>query len=134
MTRDEYKALRIHYRAIYRDAYAEARREAVMRAAALLAAEIVGLSVLLAIAMLGSGCSSRLPPYAESALRVTVTEARRDIDGKGPVRDGYRKTLAVLCSLIERSNVEGRGWTEWVVGLAGVTEHEDAQAPEACRD
>ena len=86
------------------------------------------------VAILLAGCSSRLPPYAESALRVTVTEARRDIDGRGAVRDGYRKTLAVLCSLIERSNVEGRGWVEWVAGLAGVTEHDDAQAPEACRD
>ena len=79
-----------------------------------------------------NGCSSRLPPYAESALRVTVAEARRDIDGRGPVRDGYRKTLAVLCSLIERSNVEGRGWIEYVAGLAGVTEHEDAGVVEGC--
>ena len=79
-----------------------------------------------------SGCSSKLPPYAESALRITVTEARRDIDGKGPVRDGYRRTVAVLCAVLERSNVEGRGWVEYVVGLAGVTEHEDAGVAEGC--
>lgn len=86
------------------------------------------------VAVLLAGCSSRLPPYAESALRVTVTEARRDIDGKGPVRDGYRRTVAVLCAVLERDAVEGRGWVEYVAGLAGVTEHDDAAVPEACRD
>ena len=85
------------------------------------------------VAILLAGCSSRLPPYAESALRVTVAEARRDIDGRGPVRDGYRRTLAVLCAVLERDAVEGRGWVEWVVGLAGVTEHADAGVVEGCQ-
>ena len=95
--------------------------------------------VVAAVALLGgllwlTGCSAqRLPEYAETALRVTVTEARKDIDGRGSVRPGYRRTLAVLCGVLERDAVEGRGWVEWLVGLAGVTEHDDAGVPEACR-
>ena len=93
----------------------------------------LAIAALWALVVGLSGCSSRLPPYAESALRVTVAEARRDIDGKGPVRDGYRRTVAVLCAVLERDAVEGRGWVEWVVGLAGVTEHADAGVAEGCK-
>lgn len=99
----------------------------------MMAWDVIAAAALLVGLLWLTGCSSRLPEYAETALRVTVTEARRDIDGKGSVRPGYRRTLAVLCGVLERDAVEGRGWVEYVVGLAGVTEHDDAGVPEGCK-
>lgn len=82
---------------------------------------LVVAAVWLAVALL-SGCSTRLEPTVRHALSVTVVEGARDVrDLRGQeLRDGYRRSLAVLCAVIERDAKQGRGWIEWLVGAAGM--------------
>ena len=87
-------------------------------------------------ALLLAGCSSsRLPDEYRTALTVTATESRRDLDTrKGrDLRRGYERTLGVVCAVLADDAAQGRGAWEWIVGLAGVTEHADVATPEACR-
>ena len=87
-------------------------------------------------ALLLAGCSSsRLPDEYRTALTVTATESRRDLDTKKgrDIRRGYERTLGVVCAVLADDAAQGRGAWEWIVGLAGVTEHADVVAPEACK-
>jgi hypothetical protein len=63
-----------------------------------------------------------MEPAVRHALSVTAIEGARDVrELKGQdLRDGYRRSLAVLCVLIERDAKVGRGWIEWLVGAAGL--------------
>lgn len=96
------------------------------------------LATILAVLL---GCSSRLPADARHALSVTAIESARDLrERKGSaLRDGYRRTLAVLCAIVERDASQGRGWVEWIVGFAGVTGDGpngrlDPQTANACEE
>lgn len=76
----------------------------------------------LACALALTGCSARMEPAVRHALSVTAIEGARDVrELKGQeLRDGYRRSLAVLCAVIERDAKQGRGWIEWLVGAAGM--------------
>lgn len=82
-----------------------------------------------------AGCSSQLPPDYRAALTVAATESRKDIDERkgDDLKRGYWRTLGVVCAILSDDAAQGRGVWEWIVGLAGVTEHEDAAVVGACR-
>lgn len=102
------------------------------RAFVISAAVIVAL---VAILIGTSGCSSeRLPVYAETGLRVIVKESSADIDQPkcANVRAGYRSSVETLCAILARSRAEGRGWIEYLVGAAGLTDRKDLELPKEC--
>lgn len=76
----------------------------------------------LVAALMLTGCSTRMEPTVRHALSVTAIEGARDVrELRGQdLRDGYSRSLAVLCVLIERDAKAGRGWIEWLVGAAGL--------------
>lgn len=95
------------------------------------------VAVWVAVLLL-AGCSSqRLPDHARAVLTVTARESAADLARPGKIREGYRRTLDAVCSVIEADAREGRGWLEWVVGLAGMDSGPsgelDATTREACQ-
>lgn len=102
-------------------------------------AAIVAALWLLAVLALTGCASTRIPADARHALSVTAIESARDLrERKGSaLRDGYRRTLAVICALIERDASQGRGWVEWIVGAAGLDSGPTGELAgderEACR-
>lgn len=93
------------------------------------------VAVWVAVVLL-AGCSSqRLPDHARAVLTVTARESAADLARRGKVREGYRRTLDAVCSVIEADAREGRGW-DWLVGLAGMDSGPDgrldAETAKAC--
>lgn len=82
-------------------------------------------------ALLLAGCSSqRLPSETRYALTMATQASAQSLRAAratsrpeaavGPLIERQSKVLAVLCEVVKADARQGRGWVEWVIGLAGL--------------
>lgn len=91
---------------------------------------LVMAAAWLAVVLL-AGCSSqRLPSETRYALTMATQASAQSLRAAratsrpeaavGPLIERQSKVLAVLCEVVKADAREGRGWVEWVIGLAGL--------------
>ena len=101
----------------------------------------------LAAALALAGCSSqRLPSETRYALTMATQASAQSLRAAratsrpeaavGPLIERQARVLDVLCEVLRADSREGRGWLEYVIGLAGLDSgpsgEPDAATSRAC--
>jgi len=111
-------------------------------------APLILAALWLAVALALAGCSSqRLPSETRYALTMATQASAQSLRAAratsrpeaavGPLIERQARVLDVLCEVLRADSREGRGWLEYVIGLAGLDSGPsgelDAATARACQ-